>query len=362
VSDRIFNFSAGPAVMPESVLRQAQKDLWNVAGSGIGVAEHSHRGKVFDRIFAETEAAARELGSIPDSYKVLFLQGGATLQFSMVPMCLLPKGRTADYLNTGVWSQKAIAEAKKVGDVHIAASSEDTRFDRIPDVASIKYSANPAYVHFTSNNTIYGTQWTTEPPVPAGAPLVCDASSDIYSRPIDVSKYGLIYMGAQKNLGPSGVTLVLIREDLADLGPKDLPILLQYRTHVKDGSMHNTPNTFGIYLMGEVFKWIKAEGGLKGMQEHNERKAKLLYDAIDASKVFTARALPGSRSAMNVCFYGPNDEVDARFVAEAAKRGLDGLKGHRNAGGLRASIYNAMPEAGVQALVDFIHEFEKTVG
>ena len=362
MSDRIFNFSAGPAVLPESVLRQAQKDLWNVRDSGIGVAEHSHRGKVFDKIFAETEAAARELGGIPDNYKVLFLQGGATLQFSMVPMCLLPKGRTADYLNTGVWSQKAIAEAKKVGDIHIAASSEDTKFDRIPDVASIKYSANPAYVHFTSNNTIYGTQWTTEPPVPTGAPLVCDASSDIYSRPIDVSKYGLIYMGAQKNLGPSGVTLVVIREDLADLGSKDLPILLQYRTHVKDGSMHNTPNTFGIYLMGEVFKWIKAEGGLKGMQERNERKAKLLYDAIDASKVFTARALPGSRSVMNVCFYGPSDEVDARFTAEAAKRGLDGLKGHRNAGGLRASIYNAMPEAGVKALVDFIHEFEKTVG
>jgi phosphoserine aminotransferase len=361
VSDRIFNFSAGPAVLPEPVLRQAQKDLWNVAGSGIGVAEHSHRGKVFDRIFAETEAAARELAGIPDNYKVLFLQGGATLQFSMVPMCLLPAGRTADYLNTGVWSQKAIAEAKKVGAIHIAASSEDTKFDRIPDVASIRYSGNPAYVHFTSNNTIYGTQWTAEPPVPAGAPLVCDASSDIYARPIDIAKYGLIYAGAQKNLGPSGVTFVIVRDDLADLGSKDLPILLQYRTHVKDGSMHNTPNTFGIYLMGEVFKWIKAEGGLAGIQERNERKAKLLYDAIDASKVFTARARAGSRSLMNVCFFSQSDELDARFVSEAAKRGLDGLKGHRNAGGVRASIYNAMPEAGVQALVDFIHEFERAL-
>ena len=361
MSDRIFNFSAGPAVMPEPVLRQAQKDLWNVAGSGIGVAEHSHRGKVFDRIFAETEAAARELAGIPDNYKVLFLQGGATLQFSMVPMCLLPAGRTADYLNTGVWSQKAIAEAKKVGAIHIAASSEDTKFDRIPDVASIRYSDNPAYVHFTSNNTIYGTQWTAEPPVPAGAPLVCDASSDIYARPIDIAKYGLIYAGAQKNLGPSGVTFVIVRDDLADLGSKDLPILLQYRTHVKDGSMHNTPNTFGIYLMGEVFKWIKAEGGLSGIKERNERKAKLLYDAIDASKVFTARARAGSRSLMNVCFFSQSDELDARFVSEAAKRGLDGLKGHRNAGGVRASIYNAMPEAGVQALVDFIHEFERAL-
>jgi phosphoserine aminotransferase len=360
VSDRIFNFSAGPAVLPEPVLRQAQKDLWNVRDSGIGVAEHSHRGKVFDKIFAETEAAARELAGIPDNYKVLFLQGGATLQFSMVPMCLLPAGRTADYLNTGVWSQKAIAEAKKVGAIHIAASSEDTKFDRIPDGASIKYSDNPAYVHFTSNNTIYGTQFTAEPPVPAGAPLIVDASSDIYSRPIDIAKYGLIYAGAQKNLGPSGVTFVIIRDDLADLGSKDLPILLQYRTHVKDGSMHNTPNTFGIYLMGEVFKWIKAEGGLTGIQERNERKAKLLYDAIDASKVFKARAVPGSRSQMNVCFFSQSDEIDTRFVSEAAKRGLDGLKGHRNAGGIRASIYNAMPEAGVQALVDVIHEFERT--
>lgn len=361
MSDRIFNFSAGPAVLPEPVLRQAQKDLWNVAGSGIGVAEHSHRGKVFDRIFAETEALGRELGAIPDNYRLLFLQGGATLQFSMVPLCLLPKGRTADYLNTGVWSQKAIAEAKKVGDIHVAASSEGSKFDRIPEVSEIGYSPNPAYVHFTSNNTIYGTQWRTEPPVPAGVPLVCDASSDIYSRPIDVSKYGLIYAGAQKNLGPSGVTWVIIRDDLADLGPKELPILLQYRTHVKDGSMHNTPNTFGIYLMGEVFKWIKAEGGLAGMQERNERKAKLLYDAIDASPVFKGRSVPGSRSLMNVCFTGPSEEVENRFVAEATKRGLDGLKGHRSAGGIRASIYNAMPEAGVRALVDFIHEFEKTV-
>ena len=246
-----------------------------------------------------------------------------------------------------------------MGAIHIAASSEETKFDRIPDVASIRYSDNPAYVHFTSNNTIYGTQWTAEPPVPAGAPLVCDASSDIYARPIDIAKYGLIYAGAQKNLGPSGVTFVIVRDDLADLGSKDLPILLQYRTHVKDGSMHNTPNTFGIYLMGEVFKWIKAEGGLAGIQERNERKAKLLYDAIDASKVFTARARAGSRSLMNVCFFSQSDELDARFVSEAAKRGLDGLKGHRNAGGVRASIYNAMPEAGVQALVDFIHEFER---
>jgi phosphoserine aminotransferase len=362
VSDRIFNFSAGPAVLPEPVLKQAQKDLWNVAGSGIGVAEHSHRGKVFDRIFAETEALARELGAIPSNYKLLFLQGGATLQFSMVPLCLLPRGRTADYLNTGVWSQKAIAEARKVGDIHVAASSEDTSFDRIPDAASVRWSANPAYAHFTSNNTIYGTQFVTEPAAPAGVPLICDASSDIYSKPIDVSRYGLIYAGAQKNLGPSGVTWVIIRDDLADLGPKELPILLQYRTHVKDGSMHNTPNTFGIYLMGEVFKWIKAEGGLKGMQERNERKAKLLYDAIDGSTVFKARALPGSRSLMNVCFSGPSEEVDNRFVAEATKRGLDGLKGHRSAGGIRASIYNAMPEAGIRALVDFIHEFEKTVG
>ncbi|MGI8817636.1 MAG: 3-phosphoserine/phosphohydroxythreonine transaminase, partial [Gemmatimonadales bacterium] len=245
--DRIHNFSAGPAVLPEPVLRKAQEAIWNVAGSGIGIMEHSHRGKVFDRIINEAEQACRDLAGIPDNYRVLFLQGGASLQFSMIPMNLLPADRTADYLLTGVWSQKAVKEAKQVGKVHIAATSEATNFDRIPKPDEIRYSADPAYVHFTTNNTIYGTQWVSEPSGPAGAPLIADTSSDMYSRPIDVRKYGLIYAGAQKNLGPSGVVLVIMRDDLIERGPKTLPTMLQYRTHAAEKSLYNTAPTFGIF-------------------------------------------------------------------------------------------------------------------
>jgi len=362
VTDRIWNFGAGPAVLPEPVLKKAQQDIWNVADSGLGIGEHSHRGKVFDKIIKETEQACRDLAGIDDSYRVLFLQGGASLQFSMVPMNLLPAGRTADYLVTGVWSEKAVAEAKRVGGVHEAVSAAATKFDRIPPVADIKYSSNPVYVHLTTNNTIYGTQWMTEPPVPAGVPLIADTSSDMFSRPLEIGKYGLIYAGAQKNLGPSGVVLVIIRNDLVELGSKDLPTMLQYRTYAKENSMYNTPNTFGIYVMGEVFKWIKAEGGLKAMAEHNEAKAKVLYDYLDQSGMFKARALPGSRSLMNVCFFTASDELDSKFVTEATRAGFEGLKGHRSAGGLRASIYNAMPAAGVKALVDFMKTFERANG
>jgi len=362
VTDRIWNFGAGPAVLPEPVLKKAQQDIWNVAGSGLGIGEHSHRGKVFDKIIKDTEQACRDLAGIDDGYRVLFLQGGASMQFSMVPMNLLPPDRTADYLVTGVWSEKAVIEAKRVGNVHEAVSAAATKFDRIPPVADIKYSPNPVYVHLTTNNTIYGTQWTTEPPVPAGVPLIADTSSDIFSRPIEVAKYGMIYAGAQKNLGPSGVVLVIIRNDLVEVGSKDLPTMLQYRTYAKENSMYNTPNTFGIYVMGEVFKWIKAEGGLGAMQEHNAAKAKVLYDYLDQSTMFKARAMRGSRSLMNVCFYTASEELDGKFVAEATKGGFEGLKGHRSAGGLRASIYNAMPAAGVKALVEFMKEFERTNG
>ncbi len=360
--DRIWNFGAGPAALPEPVLRVAQHDTWNIADSGIGIAEHSHRGKVFDKVIKEAEGACRDLAGIGDDYSVLFLQGGASLQFAMVPMNYLPAGRSADYLVTGVWSQKAVAEAQKLGSVHEAVSAEATRFDRIPPVSDIRYSENPVYVHFTTNNTIYGTQWNTEPPSPSGVPLIADASSDIFSRPIDVSKYSLIYAGAQKNLGPSGVVLVIMKKSLIESGASSIPAILQYRTHAKEPSLYNTPNTFGIYLMGEVFKWIKSEGGLKGMAERNEAKGKLLYDALEQSTMFRIRAQPGSRSRMNVVFLGPDEATENRFVAEATKRGLDGLKGHRSAGGLRASIYNAMPLTGVQALVDFIREFERTNG
>ena len=359
MSDRIWNFSAGPAVLPESVLKQAQQDIWNIRGSGIGIMEHSHRGKVFDAVIAEAEAACRELAGIPDDYHVLFLQGGASLQFAMVPLNLLPAGGTADYLVTGVWSEKAVVEAKRVGTVHEAASSADRHHSYIPAASAAQYSASPAYVHYTSNNPIYGTQWMTEPVPPAGVPLVCDASSDIYSRPIDVTKYGLIYAGAQKNLGPSGVVLVIIRKDLVEKGRTDLATMLQYRTHAKAKSLYNTPSTFGIYIMGEVFKWIRAGGGLTAMQQQNEAKAALLYDFLDQSKLYSGSAEKGSRSRMNVCFRTTGDELDAAFLAEASKRGLSGLKGHRSTGGMRASIYNAMPKAGVEALLSFMKEFER---
>ena len=359
MSDRIFNLGAGPGVLPEPVLRQAQQDLWNVAGSGMGVRELSHRGTVFDRIIVEAEAACRELAGIPDNYRVLFLQGGASLQFSMVPMNLLPAGGTADYLVTGVWSEKAVKEAKRIGTVHEAVSSADRNHSYIPAAGAIRYSASPAYVHFTSNNTIYGTQWRTEPAPPAGVPLIADTSSDMYSRPIDVTRYGLIYAGAQKNLGPSGVVLVIIRDDLVEGGAKDLPTMLQYRTHAKDRSLYNTPPTFGIYMMGLVFKWIRSEGGLAGMAERNAEKATVLYDYLDQSDFFRGSAEPESRSLMNVCFRGPTEELEAKFIAEASKRGFEGLKGHRSTGGMRASIYNAFPKAGCDALVQFMKEFER---
>jgi phosphoserine aminotransferase len=362
MTDRIFNFSAGPAVLPESVLKNAQRDIWNVRDSGIGIMEHSHRGKVFDAIITEAEANCRELAGISDDYHVLFLQGGASLQFAMVPMNLLPAGGTADYLVTGVWSEKAVAEAKPLGTVHEAASSADRQHSYIPAASEVHYSSSPAYVHFTSNNTIYGTQWRSEPVPPAGAPLICDASSDIYSRPLDVSKYGMIYAGAQKNLGPSGVVLVIIRKDLVERGNSKLPTMLQYRTAAKAKSLYNTPPTFGIYVMGEVFKWIKDGGGLKAMADHNQAKASLLYDFLDASSFYSGTAVKDSRSLMNVCFRAPNADLDAAFLADAGKRNLSGLKGHRSVGGMRASIYNAMPRAGVEALVSFMKDFEKQRG
>jgi phosphoserine aminotransferase len=359
MSDRIWNFGAGPGVLPEPVLKQAQQDIWNIGGSGMGIMEHSHRGKLFDRINTEAEQACRDLAGISDDYAIVFVQGGASLQFTMVPENLLPKGGTADYINTGVWSQKAIKEARLFGNVHIAGSTESENFVRLPLPAEITYSAAPAYVHFTSNNTIYGTQWKNEPAAPGGVPVVCDASSDIFSRPIEVAKYGLIYAGAQKNLGPSGTVLVIIRKDLVEAGPKDIPTMMQYRTHVKEHSLYNTPPTMGIYIIGQVFKWIKDQGGLKAMAQRNEEKARILYDFIDQSEFFRGTVQKDCRSLMNVCFRGPSEELEAKFISEATKRGLDGLKGHRLSGGMRASIYNACPKPAVEALVAFMKEFEK---
>lgn len=360
MSDRIFNFSAGPAVLPEPVLKEAQEALWNIDGSGIGIMEHSHRGKVFDRVIEEAEADCRALAGIPDSYRVLFLQGGASTQFFMVPANFLPEGGTADYLNTGSWSKKAIAEAKRYGQVHVAGASDDENFSYIPETVS--HSGNPAYLHFTSNNTIFGTQFQHEPGVQGDTFLVCDASSDIYSRPLDVSKYGLIYAGAQKNLGPSGTTLVIIREDLLERPARDLPTMLRYATHAEQGSRYNTPPAFGIYLMGRVFKWILGQGGLAAMASHNEAKAKVIYDVLDASPFYTATARADSRSLMNITFRAASEDLEKTFIAEAAEAGFSGLKGHRSVGGMRASIYNAFPKAGCEALAQFMTDFESRHG
>lgn len=360
MTERIFNFSAGPAVLPLSVLEEARENLLSLGNTGIGICEHSHRGKAFVAVAEECEALCREVGGISADYKVLFLQGGASLQFSMIPMNFLSADATADYLITGAWAQKAQEEAVRLGKTHIACNSQDRNHCYIPRTVSC--SGGAAYVHYTSNNTIFGTQWHRFPEVPAGSTVICDASSDIYCRPIDVSKYGLIYAGAQKNLGPSGVTLVIIRNDLIERGHKNLPTMLQYRTHAKNDSMYNTPPTFGIYLMGLVFKWIKANGGLAGAEQRNRAKAERLYAYLDQSKLFKPTADKDSRSLMNVTFVTGNNDLDAQFVKTATAAGLDGLKGHRDVGGMRASIYNAFPIEGVDALIALMRDFEAKNG
>jgi len=356
MTKRIFNFSAGPATLPESVLEEAGANLLSLGETGIGVMEHSHRGPALTAVFEEAEALCRQLASIPDNYHVLFLQGGASTQFAMVPMNLLSPGQTADYLVTGSWSQKAVKEAKLFGGVHTVCSSEDENFSYIP--ADRDYSDRPRYVHFTSNNTIFGTQFREEPETPADVPLICDASSDIFSHPIDVTKYGLIYAGAQKNLGPSGVTLVIVRDDLVEQGKDGLPSMLMYRTHAASKSCYNTPPAFGIYMMKLVFQWIVDQGGLAGIAELNQRKADKLYDYLDGSTLFHPTAKPGSRSNMNVTFVTNHEELDKKFIAFAKDQELDGLKGHRSVGGMRASIYNAFPEAGVDRLIEVMQHFE----
>ncbi|HVG84409.1 MAG TPA: 3-phosphoserine/phosphohydroxythreonine transaminase [Vicinamibacterales bacterium] len=358
---RIFNFSAGPAILPVPVLEEAQRDLVALPGVGMSVLEVSHRSKAFEAILARTEADLRTLGTVPSNYKVLFLQGGASLQFSMVPLNLLTDGRAADYIVTGGWAQKAVKEAKRVGPVNIAGTTEAEQFSRIPRQDELRLDANAAYVHFTTNNTLFGTQWQTEPQV-GEVPLVADACSDIFSRPIDVSKYGLIYAGAQKNLGPSGVTVVIVREDLLARSSKSLHTMLNYAVHAENGSMYNTPPCFAIYLMGLVMKWALEEGGLDAIGARNARKALRLYAEIDRTGFYKGTAAADSRSAMNVTFRLGTEELEKKFVKESTAAGLDGLKGHRSVGGMRASIYNAFPEAGVEALVDFMREFERTNG
>jgi phosphoserine aminotransferase len=361
MTERIFNFSAGPAVLPVPVLEEVQRDLLSLPGVGMSILEISHRSKPFDEIHTQAEQGLRELMGISDDYAVLFLQGGASLQFTMAPMNLLPEGGSADYIITGSWGKKALKEAKREGSINVAANMADAGFKRIPAQDELKLDPNAAYVHLTSNETIEGVQWKAEPEV-GNVPLFSDASSDILSRPIDVSRYALIYAGAQKNMGPSGVTLVILRKDLLQRVPEGLHTMLDYRTHVENNSLYNTPNTFGIYIIGLVAKWLKGKGGLAGMAAENQAKAKLLYDVIDATEFYRGHADPDSRSVMNVTFRLPSEELEKRFASEATAQGLDGLKGHRSVGGIRASIYNAFPREGVEALVQFMKEFEKNNG
>ncbi len=358
---RVVNFSAGPAVMALPVLEEAQRDLLALPGLGMSVMEASHRSTAFEAILNGALDDIRALTGMPNGYSVLLLQGGASLQFSMVPMNLLMAGGTADYIDTGSWSSKAIKEAKKVGTVNVAASTKADGYTRLPSPNELQLTPGAAYVHMTSNNTIFGTQWPA-PPDTGDAPLVCDASSDIFSRPLDVSRYGLIYAGAQKNLGPSGVTLVIIRDDLLRRSTDALPSMLNYTAHADNNSLYNTPNTFGIYLLGLTVKWLRTQGGLAAIAEVNARKAGALYAEIDRTGFYRGTARPADRSLMNVTFRLANEELEPVFAKTAAKAGLDGLKGHRSVGGMRASIYNAFPEAGVTALVEFMREFERTRG
>jgi len=361
---RVFNFASGPAVMPVPVLEQIQRDLLALPGVGISILEISHRSKTFESILAQAEADIRALADVPQNYRVLFLQGGASLQFSMVPMNLLDAGSVADYIDAGSWADKAIQEARKVGRVNLAASTRAERYTRIPAPRELQLSPDAAYVHITSNNTIEGTQWRDLPDV-GRAPLVSDTSSDMFSRPIDIEKHGMVYAGAQKNLGPAGVTLVIIRDDLVSRSAakkSSIPTMMNYAVHAENRSLYNTPPTFAVYSLGLVMKWLAAEGGLAAIARLNERKAAKLYGEIDRTGFYRGTAAPEARSTMNVTFRLPNEALEKQFVTDSTKAGLDGLQGHRAVGGMRASIYNAFPEAGVDALVDFMREFERRHG
>ena len=355
---RVYNFSAGPAVLPEEVLKEAAEEMLDYNGSGMSVMEMSHRSKVFDEIIQTAEADLRDLLKIPDNYKVLFLQGGASQQFAMIPMNLM-KNRVADYIVTGQWAKKAWQEAQKYGTANKIASSEDKTFSYIPDCSDLPISPDADYVYICENNTIYGTKYKTLPNT-KGKILVSDVSSCFLSEPMDIEKYGIVYGGVQKNVGPAGLVIAIIREDLIteDVLP-GTPTMLTYKTHADANSLYNTPNCYGIYICGKVFKWLKKQGGLEAMKERNEKKSKVLYDYLDSSKLFKGTVEPASRSLMNVPFVTGDKELDAKFVKEAEAAGLVNLKGHRTVGGMRASIYNAMPIEGVEALVEFMKKFEK---
>lgn len=354
---RVFNFSAGPAVLPEDVLKEAAWEMLDYNGTGMSVMEMSHRSKAFEQIIGDAEKDLRDLMSIPDNYRVLFLQGGASQQFAMIPMNLM-KNRVADYINTGQWTKKAIAEGKIFGKVNVIASSEDKTFSYIPDLDNLEISKDADYVYICHNNTIYGTKYNDLPET-GDKILVADMSSDLLSEPVDVTKYGLIFAGVQKNIGPAGVVIVIIREDLItdDVLP-GTPTMLKYKTHADNNSLYNTPPAYGIYICGKVFKWVKNIGGLEEMRRRNEEKAAILYDYLDSSKLFKGTVVKKDRSLMNVPFITGSEELDAKFVKEAKAAGLENIKGHRTVGGMRASIYNAMPKKGVQALVELMSKFE----
>lgn len=355
---RIYNFSAGPAVLPEEVLKEAAEEMLDYQGTGMSVMEMSHRSKAFEQIINDAEKTLRDLMKIPDNYKVLFLQGGASQQFAMIPMNLM-KNKVADHINTGQWAKKAIAEGKIYGKINVIASSEDKTFSYIPDLKDLKIAEDADYVYICHNNTIYGTKYNQLPET-GDKVLVADMSSDILSEPVDVTKYGLIFAGVQKNIGPAGVVVVIIREDLIteDVLP-GTPTMLRYKVHADSKSLYNTPPAYGIYICGKVFKWVQKLGGLEAMQKINIEKAAILYDYLDSSKLFKGTVVKKDRSLMNVPFVSGSEELDAKFIKEAKAAGFENLKGHRTVGGMRASIYNAMPIQGVKALVEFMKKFEE---
>ncbi|MFC4102948.1 3-phosphoserine/phosphohydroxythreonine transaminase [Paenibacillus xanthanilyticus] len=362
MTKRAYNFNAGPAALPLEVLQQAQEQLVDYAGAGMSIMEMSHRSAIYEQVNEETQSLLRELFGIPSNYKVLFLQGGASTQFAMIPMNLLPAGKVGAYVATGSWADKALKEAKLFGETTVVASSEADKFNRIPDLSNVEIPSNAAYLHVTSNETIEGTQYK-QFPVTGDIPLIGDMSSDILSRPVDVSQFGLIYAGAQKNLGPSGVTIVIAREDLVQESPKSIATMLRYDTHVKNNSLYNTPPSFSVYLVNLMLKWVQSRGGVAAMEQYNRDKTQLIYDTIDQSGGFyRGFADAGSRSAMNLTFRIHSEELEKQFVKESEANGFVGLKGHRSVGGLRASTYNAVPLESCKALAEFMVDFQKRNG
>ena len=361
ISTRTTNFSAGPAILPESVIQQAQQDLWDLDETGIGLLEHSHRDKSITRIFDEAKQLCREVGNVPDDFEVLFLHGGASMQFAMVPMAFLDSGKSADYANTGTWTNKAIKEARRFGDVNVVWDGNESNYNSTPELDSIHWDSKAAYSYYCSNNTIYGTRWAKTPSTPT--PLISDMSSEMYSRPIDWDSHDMVYAGAQKNLGPAGVAVVIIRKSLLEKASTDNPSMFRYDLHAKQESMFNTPPVFAVYFVGKVFAWIKSQGGLASMEQMNDRKAAHIYAAIDASSgFFTGHSDVKDRSTMNITFRCPNEELEAAFIKEAADHEMVNLKGHRSVGGLRASTYNAFPESGCLKLAEFMNEFARKNG